>query len=105
MDGRESTVHRIISIANWQLCDLFLVLIADSVYDARSRAYLEKMALALGFEWLDVVRFENRITDALEIQESLEQTEQGVIIEGRRKGALKRRYAMMGLAAVGGCHL
>jgi len=78
------------------------VLISDSIYDARSRVYLEKVAEALGFTWLDVVRFENRITDALEIQESLEQTEQGVIIEGRRKGALKKRYAMMGLAAVGG---
>ena len=78
------------------------MLISDSIYDARSRVYLEKVAEALGFTWLDVVRFENRITDALEIQESLEQTEQGVIIEGRRKGALKKRYAMMGLAAVGG---
>lgn len=48
-----------------------------------------------------MVRFENRITDALEIQESLEKTEQGTIIEGRRKGALRKRYAMMGLAAVG----
>jgi len=86
-----------------QLCDLFLVLISDSIYDARSRVYLEKVAEALGFAWLDVVRFENRITDALEIQESLEQTEQGIIIEGRRKGALKKRYAMMGLAAVGTC--
>jgi hypothetical protein len=83
------------------LCDLFLVLIADSVYDARSRAFLERVAEALGFEWLDVVRFENRVTDALEIQEGVEKLDQEDVIEGRRKGARKRRYAMMGLAAVG----
>lgn len=57
--------------------------------------------MALGFSWLDVVRFENRVTDALEIQEGAEKTEQGEIIEGRRKGARRKRIAMMGLAAVG----
>jgi hypothetical protein len=40
------------------------------VYDSRSRAFLELVARALGFEWVDVVRFENRVTDALEIQEA-----------------------------------
>lgn len=71
------------------------------MYDARSRVFLERLAESLGFGWLDVVRFENRITEALEIQESLEKSQQGQIIEGRRKGALRKRYAMMGLAAVG----
>lgn len=84
------------------LCDLFLVLIADSVYDARSRTYLQLISEALGFEWLDSVRFENRITDALEIQEAVGRNEQGEVIEGRRKQARNKRYAMMGLAAVGG---
>ena len=87
--------------ADPQLCDLFLVLIADSVYDSRSRAFLELVARALGFEWVDVVRFENRVTDALEIQEAVEKTEQGEIIEGRRTQARRRRYAYMGLAAAG----
>jgi hypothetical protein len=77
------------------------VLIADSVYDSRSRAFLELVARALGFEWVDVVRFENRVTDALEIQEAVEKTEQGEIIEGRRTQARRRRYAYMGLAAAG----
>ncbi|KAK8861478.1 hypothetical protein IAR55_002299 [Kwoniella newhampshirensis] len=84
------------------LCDLFLVLIADSVYDARSRAFLLHVASALGFGWLDVARFENRVTEALEIQEGVEKTEQNDIIDGRRKAARNKRYAMMGAAAVGG---
>lgn len=84
-----------------QLCDLFLVLIADSVYDARSRAFLELVAKALGFEWTDIIRFENRVTEALEISEAVEKTEQGEIIEGRRTQARRKRYAMMGLAAAG----
>jgi hypothetical protein len=71
------------------------------VYDARSRAFLERVAEALGFEWLDVVRFENRVTDALEIQEGMEKTEQVELIEGRRQGSLRKRYALMGAAAVG----
>jgi hypothetical protein len=77
------------------------VLIADSVYDARSRTFLILVAETLGFAWLDVVRFENRVTDALEIQEGMDKTQQVEIIEGRRKGALRKRYAMMGAAAVG----
>jgi hypothetical protein len=31
----------------------------------------------------------------------MEKTQQGEIIEGRRKGALRKRYAMMGAAAIG----
>lgn len=85
-----------------QLCDLFLVLIADSVYDARSRTFLERVANALGFGWLDVVRFENRVTDALEIQESVGQLQQEEVIDSRRKAGKKKRYAIMGAAALGG---
>jgi hypothetical protein len=84
------------------LCDLFLVLIADSVYDARSRAFLERVANGLGFGWLDVVRFENRVTDALEIQEGVGQLQQADVIDSRAKSAQRKRYAMMGAAAVGG---
>ena len=35
------------------------ILIADSVYDARSRVLLEQVALKLGLGWLDVVKFES----------------------------------------------
>lgn len=85
------------------LCDLFLLLIADSVYDARSRVLLENVARYLSLEGLDVVKFEKRVTDALEIQESVEKMEQLEIIEGRAKAAKKKRYVMMGLATIGEC--
>lgn len=85
------------------LCDLFLILIADSVYDARSRVLLEIVAAKLGLGWLDVIKFEKRVTDALEIQEGVERLEQREIIEGRVSSAAKRRYVMMGLATLGMC--
>ncbi|KAF8844246.1 DUF726-domain-containing protein [Paxillus ammoniavirescens] len=84
------------------LCDLFLVLIADSVYDARSRVLLENVALKLGLGWIDVVKFESRVTEALEIQEGVEKLENQEIIDGSSKAARKRRYMMMGLATLGG---
>ncbi|KAJ7696719.1 hypothetical protein B0H17DRAFT_929057 [Mycena rosella] len=84
------------------LCDLFLILIADSVYDARSRVLLEQAALKLGLGWLDVVRFESRVTEALEIQEDVEKMEQQELIEGRQRAARKKRYMMLGLATLGG---
>ncbi|KAG7100211.1 hypothetical protein E1B28_001986 [Marasmius oreades] len=84
------------------LCDLFLILIADSVYDARSRVLLEQVALKLGLGWLDVVRFESRVTEALEIQEGVEKMENQDIIDVRMKAARNKRYMMMGLATVGG---
>ncbi|OBZ78921.1 hypothetical protein A0H81_01335 [Grifola frondosa] len=84
------------------LCDLFLILIADSVYDARSRVLLENVALKLGLGWLDVVKFERRVTEALEIQEDVENLEQKEIMDGVQKNSKKRRYLMLGLATIGG---
>jgi len=86
------------------LCDLFLILIADSVYDARSRVLLEMVALKLGLGWLDVVKFESRVTEALEIQEDVESMEHGDIIEGRVKSNKKKRIMMLGLATIGMSH-
>ncbi|KAG9238375.1 hypothetical protein BJ875DRAFT_502132 [Amylocarpus encephaloides] len=86
------------------LCDLFLTLIADSVYDARSRVLLERVGENMGVDWLEICRFEKRVTDALEMQQSAEKenwNEDGHK-ESRRKQALKKRYMMMGLATVGG---
>lgn len=87
------------------LCDLFLILIADSVYDARSRVLLEQVALKLGLGWLDIVRFESRVTQALEIQEDIETLEQQALVDGARKAGSKRRYMMLGLATLGSVKL
>ncbi|CAG7923720.1 unnamed protein product [Penicillium olsonii] len=86
------------------LCDLFLVLIADSAYDARSRTLLEKVGAALEVTWLQISRFEKRVTDSLEMQEQSEKEnwDESDHMEKRRKMALKRKYMIMGLATVGG---
>ena len=86
------------------LCDLFLVLISDSLYDARSRVLLETVGAAMDISWLDICRFEKRITDALEMQEAAarETWDEAGHMENRRKMALRRKYVFMGLATVGG---
>ena len=86
------------------LCDLFLVLIADSTYDSRSRVLLERVGAAMEVSWLEICRFEKRVTDSLEMQEAAnkETWDEAEHMENRRKLALKRKYMMMGLATVGG---
>ncbi|OAA42666.1 DUF726 domain protein [Metarhizium rileyi] len=86
------------------LCDLFLILIADSVYDARSRVLLERVADSLEIPWVDICKFEKRVTDALEMQQAAEKENwnEEEHMESRRKQAQSRRYMMMGLATVGG---
>lgn len=86
------------------LCDLFLVLIADSIYDSRSRQLLEDVGASLDVPWIDICRFEKRVTDALEMQEAAdkENWNEEEHMEERRKRQRNRRLAMMGLATVGG---
>ena len=83
------------------LCDLFLILVADSVYDARSRVLLENVALKLGLGWLDVVKFERRVTEALDIQEEVETLESKETVEEVKKNSRRRRFMMLGLATLG----
>jgi Protein of unknown function (DUF726) len=85
------------------LCDLFLVLISDGVYDARSRLLLERVASVMDISWIQICRFEKRVMDALEMQEaSRENWNEEEHLENRRKMGLKRKYLVMGLATVGG---
>jgi hypothetical protein len=97
-----SHLCRLVLIPIRQLCDLFLQLIGDSVYDSRSRVFLERVAEKLELTWMDVTRFEKRVTDSLEIQEGVERLQQDGIIEDRMQKGKKKRYAMMGLATLGG---
>lgn len=86
------------------LCDLFLVLIADSAYDARSRTLLERVGAAMDVTWMQISRFEKRVTDALEMQEQAdkENWDESEHMEKRRQKSLKTKYMVMGLATVGG---
>lgn len=86
------------------LCDLFLLLIADSVYDARSRTLLEHVGNALSVDWQEVCRFEKRVTDALEMQEQgdKENWNEEEHLESRAKASKKKRLMVMGLCTVGG---
>jgi len=86
------------------LCDLFLLLISDSVYDSRSRVLLERVGAFMDVPWLDICKFEKRVTDALEMQDT-ELKEDLTEVEhmaSRKKAAKKRKMVMMGLATVGG---
>lgn len=105
MPSQLPTTEKIDIDLRWTvLCDLFLILILDSVYDARSRVLLERSAKSLDIPWVDICRFEKRVTDALEMQQAAEKENwnEDEHMESRRKRALKRRYMMMGLATVGG---
>ncbi|RMZ91754.1 hypothetical protein DV736_g1008, partial [Chaetothyriales sp. CBS 134916] len=86
------------------LCDLFLLLVSNGSYDARSRRLLERVASSLQISWLQICRFEKRVIDALEGQEQteIEDVDESETMEARRKKALKQKYMYMGLATVGG---
>lgn len=84
------------------LCDLFLAVIADSVYDARSRVLLGQIAQQLGLTLMDVVRFERRLIEALELQEGVAKRENQDVIDLRAKQEKRSRYIKMGLATLGG---
>lgn len=86
------------------MCDLFLLLISDGFYDARSRELFEQVGKYLSVDWLEVLRFEKRVTDALEMQEQAdkENWNEDDHMKNREKRARNRRLAFMGLATVGG---
>lgn len=86
------------------LCDLFLLLIAHSTYDARSRTLLEHVGASLSVEWQEICRFEKRVTDALEMQEQAdkENWNEEDHLDARRKAARNKRLVVMGLCTVGG---
>ena len=86
------------------LCDLFLLLIADSAYDSRSRRLLERVGEHLQVDWLEICKFEKRVTDALEMQEAAdkENWNEDEHMAVREKNARKKRWIAMGLATVGG---
>ncbi|KNZ59775.1 uncharacterized protein VP01_1664g9 [Puccinia sorghi] len=84
------------------LCDLFLVLIVDSVYDARSRVFLGRCAHKLRLSWMDVVLFERRLTEALEVEEDMRKESSSEEIQQHEQNSKTKRLVMMGAATIGG---
>lgn len=88
------------------LFDLFLLLLSDSHYDARSRVLLIQVAKVLDVSYLELTKFEKKVTDALEVQDQenahVSQDEEKSLTTNRDKTSRNRRYMMMGLATIGG---
>ena len=86
------------------LCDLFLLLIAGSAYDSRSRTLLERVGSSLTVDWQEICRFEKRVTDALEMQEQAdkENWNEQEHLQSRAKASRNKRLMVMGLCTVGG---
>ncbi|OAV87289.1 hypothetical protein PTTG_09279 [Puccinia triticina 1-1 BBBD Race 1] len=84
------------------LCDLFLVLIVDSIYDARSRVFLGRCAHKLRLSWMDVVLFERRLTEALEVEEDVRKENNAEVIQEHDRKSKRKRLVMMGAATIGG---
>lgn len=104
-DGSQLDAKNVDLDIRWTvLCDLFLLLIADSSYDARSRTLLERVGAALSVPWQEIVRFEKRVTEALEMQEAAEKENwnEEEHLASREKRARNKRLMVMGLCTVGG---
>ncbi|ODV83400.1 hypothetical protein CANARDRAFT_30023 [[Candida] arabinofermentans NRRL YB-2248] len=93
----------------WTLiCDLFLILLESSIYDARSRTLLLSFADAIGIKNLEVYQFERRITDALEMDGTLammnnSQTwDEKDILKEHSKKFKKQKYVKIAFATVAG---
>lgn len=92
-----------IDVAWTVLCDLFLVLLADSVYDSRSRALLLKFGNLIGLDELEIFQFERRITDSLQLEDASEQVwDESQILASRKKKARKKKLMYVGIATIGG---
>ena len=93
-----------VDVAWTVICDLFLVLLQNSSYDARSRTLLIRFAEALNISDLEICEFEKRVTDSLDMEQSTEdQTwDEKDIMKERRKKKRRKKMAYVGLAMVGG---
>ncbi|CUS22744.1 LAQU0S06e05050g1_1 [Lachancea quebecensis] len=93
-----------IDVAWTILCDLFLLLLADTNYDARSRTLLIKFAEVMKISHNEVCEFERRIIDALDMEQSTEEQvwNEDEHMKTRRKKNKRRKLYYVGLATIGG---
>ncbi|SCV02215.1 LAMI_0G16952g1_1 [Lachancea mirantina] len=86
------------------ICDLFLLLLADLSYDSRSRTLLMKFGSVLSISQTEICEFEKRVTDGLEMEQSMEDqvwNEQDHM-KTRRKKSRNKKLCYVGLATIGG---
>lgn len=100
----KDTLHLEIDIAWTVICDMFLLLIQDSVYDSRSRTLLINFANVLAISRMEVCEFEKRVIDTLELEQSTEDQiwDEQEHMENRRKKNKKKKLCYVGLATIGG---
>ncbi|CAR28394.1 hypothetical protein ZYGR_0S00220 [Zygosaccharomyces rouxii] len=93
-----------IDVAWTVICDLFLLLLQDAAYDARSRILLLRFAEVLNVTGLEVAEFERRITDSLDMEQSTEDQnwDETKLMKDRRKRRRRKKLCYVGLAMVGG---
>lgn len=96
--------HIDVDIAWTVICDLFLILLQDASYDARSRTLLQKFANLLNVSNLEICEFERRVTDSLDMEQSTENQEWNEIkhMKDRRRRRKRKKMCYVGLAMVGG---
>lgn len=93
-----------IDVAWTIICDLFLVLLDEASYDARSRTLLMRFAEVLNIQNLEICEFERRITDSLDMEQSTENQEWNETehMKNRRRKRKRKKMCYVGLAMVGG---
>lgn len=93
-----------IDVAWTIICDLFLICLQSSTYDARSRTLLISFAKALNMTNLEICEFERRVTDSLDMEQSTEDQvwDEQNHMKDRRKSKRRKKMAYVALAMVGG---
>ncbi|RCK59184.1 hypothetical protein Cantr_07909 [Candida viswanathii] len=91
------------------ICDLFLMLLSDGYYDARSRSMLLRFANIIDIENLEVYQFERRLIECLDMEtteKSIENKDEKLsdqlFVQQQIKKNKKKRLAYIGLATLAG---
>ncbi|KAJ2792065.1 hypothetical protein GGI18_000687 [Coemansia linderi] len=98
----------VIDVRATLILDMFLLLLADDVYDSRGRYLLRCLAEALDYPWIEVMRCERRVSRqlclndyAVDVTTATKDTAELAVKERAQKGK-KKRMLIIGLATVGG---
>ncbi|KAJ1948022.1 hypothetical protein FBU59_001784 [Linderina macrospora] len=98
----------VIDVRATLILDLFLLLLTDDVYDSRSRYLLRRMAEAINYPWVEVLKCERRVTRQLclhdyatDVRVTTKDSTKTALREHATKGK-KKRLMIIGLATVGG---